>query len=515
MLRIEFPVSICTGKSITLTLLTSRLLLKAGGSVRTSAFCIATVLLLLSASLAQGATVKVSSNLQAAIDAASPGDTIQVAPGVYGGITVDKSLNLEGQGAVIAAGEREACVRVLADKVKISGFLVRNGFYGISLDEVENCEVSNNTVIYCVQPGIMLKFSNNNVVKNNNASFNGLGGEGWYGIYLTNSNNNLIQENVASDNGEYGINMFPSCNNNTLVGNVAQRNDYGIYMFTGCEGNVIKSNLLSNNRYAGIDMRLNCHDNFVLNNTIKNNVVAGLSLMESGKNTVKGNAITGNGRYGVQVQSGSEGNTIINNTISMSQTGIFLDASLNTIYGNALVENVVQADDRGKNTWNAGYPEGGNLWSDYLGKDLMSGPDQDVPGADRFGDQPYRINEEAVDKYPIIGKQVRQVEVLEKSISPTQARVGDNIAVKAKLKSKYGLSQVTARAFSGGEEAAAGYARMVPSGDIYQGSLSTALMDPGRYDIMLIARDLRGFELKERIGEVEVSPRGGSFGSSD
>jgi hypothetical protein len=40
-------------------------------------------------------------------------------------------------------------------------------------------------------------------------------------------------------------------------------------------------------------------------------------------------------------------------------------------------------------------------------------------------------------------------------------------------------------------------------------------MDPGRYDIMLIARDLRGFELKERIGEVEVSSRGGSFGSSN
>ena len=482
--------------------------------MRTSAFYITMVLLFLSQSLAQGAIVQVSSNLQSAIDAASPGDTLLVAPGVYGGITVSKSLNLEGQGAVIAAGDRDACVRVLADGVKISGFVVRNGFYGISLDGVENCEVSNNTVIHCVQPGIMLKFSNNNTIKNNNASFNGLGGEGWYGIYLTNSNNNLIQENVASDNGEYGINLFPSCNNNVLVGNVAQRNDYGIYMFTDCEGNVIKSNVLSNNRYAGIDMRLNCHDNSVLNNTIKNNVVAGISLMESGKNTIKGNAITGNGRYGVQVQSGSEGNTIINNTISLSQTGIFLDASGNTIYKNAIVENVVQADDRRENTWNAEYPKGGNLWSDYLGEDLMSGPDQDVAGMDHFGDQPYRINEEAVDKYPIMGKQVKQIEVSEKSLSPTQARVGDNIAVKAKLKSKYGLSQVTVRAFSGGEEAAAGYARMVPSGNVYQGSLSTALMDPGRYNIMLIARDLRGFELKDKLGEVEVTSRGGGFGSN-
>lgn len=482
--------------------------------MRTLAFYIAALFLLLFAALADGSTIQVSSNLQAAIDSASSGDTLLVAPGVYGGIAVDKALNLDGRGAVIAADEREACIRVLADGVKISGFVVRNGFYGISLDGVENCEVSNNTVVHCVQPGIMLKFSNHNTIKNNNASFNGLGGEGWYGIYLTNSNDNLILENVASDNGEYGINLFPSCNNNTIMGNVAQRNDYGIYMFTDCADNIIKSNILSNNRYAGIDMRLGCHDNSVLNNTIASNVVTGVSLMESGHNTIEGNAISSNGRYGVQVQSGSNENRIIRNTISGSQTGIFLDANENMVFGNRLDENIVQAEDRGDNTWNAPYPEGGNLWSDYQGVDKMSGPDQDAEGMDRFGDQPYRINEEAADKYPIMGKQVKQVEVLEKSISPMQARVGDNIAVKAKLKSKYGLSQVTVRAFSEDEEAT-GYARMVPSGNVYQGSLSTALMDPGRYVITLIARDLRGFELKESLGEVEVSPRGGSFSSSE
>jgi hypothetical protein len=135
----------------------------------------------------------------------------------------------------------------------------------------------------------------------------------------------------------------------------------------------------------------------------------------------------------------------------------------------------------------------------------MSGPDQDVSGADGFGDVPYSINEKASDKYPIMGKHVRQISILEKGLSPTRAKVGDNIAVRANLQSKYGLSQVTARVYHGDESV--GYARMVPSGNIYQGSLSTALMDPGKYDIILIARDLRGFELKEALGEVDVSPR--------
>ena len=69
----------------------------------------------------------------------------------------------------------------------------------------------------------------------------------------------------------------------------------------------------------------------------------------------------------------------INNNISDSQTGIFLDSGKNQIYGNSIEDNVIQAEDRGINTWNAGYPVGGNLWSDYQGQDAMQGPGQNVP----------------------------------------------------------------------------------------------------------------------------------------
>jgi parallel beta-helix repeat protein len=483
-------------------------ILASVGCLRTIAFCILSAALLIS-SFANGATIPVSSNLQAAIDAASPGDTLQVAMGVYDKITIQKSLNLVGNGAVIRAGNRDACVNIDADNVGISGFVVRDGFYGIKLNSVSGCNVSNNTVIYCAQPGIALIFSDGNTITGNNASFNGIVGEGWYGIYLSNSNDNLITNNVAYGNGAYGINLFPSCNNNTIRANVLQGNMYGLYMFTDCSNNLIEKNDLSRNTNSGLDLRINCTGNLIINNTMENNVVAGLTLMEeSGQNTISGNVIRGNGRYGLQIQSRSDGNTIIYNNITDSKTGIFLESSKNEIYGNRIADNVIQADDRGINRWNAQYPKGGNLWSDYHGPDEMQGPGQDASGKDGFGDKPYIISKTAKDQYPIMGDQVKQIIILSKELTPTEARVGDSIAIKAKLQSRYDLLQVTARAHQK-ESGAQGYCRLVLSGDFYQGAFSTALLEAGKYEIVLSAKDARGYELQEALGEIKVTTRRG------
>jgi parallel beta-helix repeat protein len=463
--------------------------------------------------IADGATIQVnsnaSSNLQAVINAAMPGDTLQVDPGIYGKIVIDKSLNLIGYGATILAGNRDACVSVEADDVSISGFLVKDGFYGIKLDSVTGCRISNNTVINCAQPGIALLFSDGNTITGNNASFNGIVGEGWYGIYLSNSNDNLIAENAAFGNGAYGINLFPSCCNNTIIKNVLQGNMYGLYMFTDCSDNLIEGNDMSKNTNSGLDLRFNCTNNMIINNSIENNVVSGITLMEdSGQNVITGNTVQSNGRYGLQIQSRSHGNVITFNNISDSQTGIFVESSENKIYGNRITDNVIQADDRGSNTWNRAYPKGGNLWSDYQGEDEMNGARQNERGTDGFGDEPYIVNDAAVDQYPIMGNQVKQIVVLSNELKPNQARAGDSISVKAEIQSKFAISQVVARAYQNKREAQ-GYCRLVLSGDFYQGSLSTALLDPGLYDIVLSIKDERGFELEETLGEVKVTSRSG------
>jgi nitrous oxidase accessory protein len=280
-------------------------------------------------------------------------------------------------------------------------------------------------------------------------------------------------------------------------------------MFTDCANNLIEKNDMSRNINSGLDLRINCTANLIINNTMENNVVAGLTLMEeSCQNTISGNVIRGNVRYGLQIQSRSDGNTIIYNNISDSQTGIFVESSKNKIYGNRMTDNVIQADDRGINSWNAQYPKGGNLWSDYSGLDEMQGAGQDASGKDGFGDEPYTISKTAKDQYPIMGDQVKQIIILAKELTPTEARVGDSIAIKAKLQSRHDLLQVTARAYQEGSDAQ-GYCRLVLSGDFYQGAFSTALLEPGRYDIVLSAKDARGYELQETLGEVEVTARRG------
>lgn len=456
-----------------------------------------------------GATIQAGSNLQSAIDSASPGDVILVSPGLYEKIVIDKSLSLIGSGATIRAGNRDACVDVKADRVSISGFLVEDGFYGIKLDKVRGCNISNNTVIHCTQPGIALLYSDDNAIIGNNASYNGIVGEGWYGIYLSNSNDNLIEKNVACGNGAYGINLFPSCINNTIRGNVLQGNMYGLYMFTDCSDNLIEKNDMSRNTNSGVDLRFNCTGNLITNNTLLDNVVSGLTFMEdSGQNSIIGNDIKSNGRYGLQIQSRSDDNVIADNNISQSQTGIFLEANENQIYGNRISDNVIQADDRGENTWSRGYPDGGNMWSDYSGEDHMKGPEQKISGSDGIGDEPYLIGEGAADRYPLMGEHVAQISVFDMQMSPTKARVGDGIALSVGLQSRYEIASVTARAYQGDREAP-GYCRLVLTGERYQASFSTALLDPGRYELKLSVSDARGFEMQESFGEIEVASRGG------
>lgn len=471
------------------------------------------ILAFLLVTAASAATIQAGSDLQAAINQAVPGDTVLAPPGVYGGVEITKSINLIGDGARIRADDRQIGMKVGADDVTISGFTVEGGFYGIHLVGSRNCTISDNTVTGCVQWGIGLISSDDNRIENNVANYNGLGGEGWYGIYLSGSHRNLIQDNVASFNGEYGIALFPSCSENVIRENVAERNDYGIYMFTNCADNLIQKNRLAQNFNSGIKMINGCSKNQILENDIVENGVVGIFLQRgSGYNLIRGNEIADNSKFGIQIQEGPSGNnTIVENNISASQRGIFVNTDGNHIYKNRIFDCVIPAEDRGVNQWYADYPEGGNFWGDYIGTDEFGGPGQNISGSDGFADLPRIINERARDIYPVMGEAILPLQLVDASINPARASIGAEVTVEAVLDSKYGVAQVSARTRSllrSSERTP--YIRMDRAGDgAYVGTLQTALMGPGRYEITLSAKDSKGYEVEETIGELELIPRAG------
>ena len=483
-------------------------------SADTSPFLSATAILgFLLIMTASAATYQAGPDLQAAIDRAGIGDTIMVPPGAYGRVEITKGIALIGDEARISAGERDIGIRIQADEVTVSGFTVEGGFYGIHLTNSENCTISNNTVTGCVQWGIGLVFSDENRIENNVANYNGLGGEGWYGIYLSNSNRNLIRGNVASDNGEYGICLFPACSENVIRENAAERNDYGIYAFTDCGDNLIHKNRLADNRISGIKLIHGCTNNHILENEISGNAVSGIFLQEgSGYNLIRGNEIANNPSFGIQIQEGPDGNnTILENNISESQKGIFVNTDGNHIYKNRIFDCVIPAEDRGTNQWYANYPDGGNFWGNYVGSDEFGGPGQNVSGGDGFIDQPYVINERARDVYPVMGELVLPLQITDASLYPARTQVGSPVSVEAVVESKNGVAQVSARTKSLQRSSdPSSYIRMDPSADgLYAGTLQTALMGEGRYEIVLFAKDAKGYEVEETIGELELLPRSG------
>ena len=95
------------------------------------------------------------------------------------------------------------------------------------------------------------------------------------------------------------------------------------------------------------------------------------------------------------------------NTITGHITGIALvsDSRTNEIYHNNFIDNYQHAYAPCYNTWDDGYPSGGNYWDAYNGEDHYSGPDQNEAGSDGIGDTPYNIPGRIPpdqDRYPLM-----------------------------------------------------------------------------------------------------------------
>jgi len=186
----------------------------------------------------------------------------------------------------------------------------------------------------------------------------------------------------------------------------------GVYV-SGCNYSTISDNAIILNDYDGICLE-DSHSNTIKNNTISNNAQAALDLFNSTSNRIINNTIAfnvdGKGIWPWYSNASLiEGNTILNNDVGVEPW----ESYNNIFYHNNFVDNPYwQVDsDMPSNTWDDGYPSGGNYWNDYNGADNFHGPYQNETGPDGIGDTPYDMTGtrppfsigDNSDKYPLMG----------------------------------------------------------------------------------------------------------------
>lgn len=188
--------------------------------------------------------------IQAAVNAATSGDTIIVRDGTYvENIVVAKALMIRSENGtdytiIRAPSSKGPVFKVTSDYVNISGFTVRDATRGsnsgIYVESSVGCIISDNSAVNNYV-GIYLVSSKNNALINNSAQNNNMG------IYLRSSKNNTLVNNNAK-NGNRGI-YLSSSKNNTIISNNVSANDYGLYIrYSG--GNLIYNNYFSNQKNA-------------------------------------------------------------------------------------------------------------------------------------------------------------------------------------------------------------------------------------------------------------------------
>jgi parallel beta-helix repeat protein len=313
-----------------------------------------TMLVFLLAGSANASTIIVPDNyasIQEAIDNALTGDTIEVHSGTYyENVNVNKQLTLRGIGmpVVDANGINSAIVLSFGGGI-LDGFQVRNN----SNYQHGGIEIS----------------SNNNIVRNNTASYND------YGIFINNYGNNTVE-------------------NNNIKGNVA-----GIYMYYSHNNRLINNNVLSN-------LMICCHGRDVLGNY-------GIRLYHSTNNTITDNTGSNN-QVGIDLLSSSD-NLIFNNTFSRNiNIGIDLyNSSNNNIIYNNYFNNSYNIYIGGAisigNEWNITKQYGANIiGGSYLGGNFWAQPDgngysQKCLDSDSDGicDLPHALNSYNIDYLPL------------------------------------------------------------------------------------------------------------------
>jgi parallel beta-helix repeat protein len=336
--------------------------------------------------------------------------------------------------------------------------IIFNSYLGIHLRYSPNNYLAGNDIQSNDYGGIRLVSSSNNDITNN-ILINNYGGIELF----PSSNSNHITSNEISEHGNNGVFITSSSNNNIINDNELQNNNLGILAYDN-DGNTYTGNSFAPNKQVSIMLVSSTDSKISTNSMVQSGVYLYGDLLEhwnthdiDTENTVNGKPVyywkdRSDGTLdmdagqvilancnNVQVQNQDIDNTSIGilmgfssncnisvnslssnliglyvaysseniltyNNFSLNDNGVYLekDSDNNLIYHNNFIDNINQSYDNCTNSWDNGYPSGGNYWSNYTGLDEYSGPDQDQQESDGIGDTPYYFEQSSQDNYPLI-----------------------------------------------------------------------------------------------------------------
>ena len=179
------------------------------------------------------------------------------------------------------------------------------------------------------------------------------------GIYLSYSNNIIIEDIYFGPITYVAVDLFHS-NKSDIMRNTISVDYIGVHLLYSYENNII------DNTIEGTDY--------------------GIDIIYSGNIKVSSNNVTQN-YVGISIWNSSV--TITQNTLKSNSYGIWVTRSVGGyIYHNNFLDSGVH-NVNSTNTWDDGYPSGGNYWSDHV-----------CVGNPSNGSQPYIIDADNIDHYP-------------------------------------------------------------------------------------------------------------------
>jgi len=236
------------------------------------------------------------------------------------------------------------------------------------------------------------------------------------------------------ENASYGgVYVYETEGPLSIEGNdISHSPEYAIYAeYTYGPTNVSDNDLADSG--TGIELYGPYGPSSIVGNDVEHSELFGIDVLyayEEGGVQIQANNASGSHGASLNYQEGELVSSIVGNDFSDSGKAIVNDSGYLSIVGNnflnvgsievtgnalfAFYHNDINSSAfNGSHTemqtgteasWNAPYPVGGNYWTGYTGKDLFSGPGQNISGSDGIGDTPEPVplaGTDEMDQYPL------------------------------------------------------------------------------------------------------------------